>query len=331
MKRALILPASMLLATAACNGSVTDQSTGTGTGTSSSSGSTTSSGSTGSGSSSSSSGGSGQTVTLTMDSFPVPAGAEVYNCQNFVNPFGGVDTDVAEFESHMAAGSHHMLLFYKDGITENGALEACSGLEFAATPYGSQELNDSLSFPPGVAALLPGSTGLRIQSHYLNVTPNALTAQVQVILHVAEPGTVQYEAGVLFVINTDISVPPLTTSVVSNSCTIPSDMNIVRTSSHMHMHGQDFVATSGSTTLYQTTAWSDPVPSIYAPPLVLQAGDPLDYSCTFLNTSPTATLTFGESALTNEMCIFIASYYPTTATQPTIDANNCVPNQVNSM
>src|SRR5262249_10304104 len=93
--------------------------------------------------------GPSETITLTMDSFTVPPGGEVYKCQNFKNPFG-THVDVGAFESHMTPGSHHLLLFYRPGSTDS-ALEDCSGLEFAATPYSTQLPDDSLSFPPGVA------------------------------------------------------------------------------------------------------------------------------------------------------------------------------------
>jgi len=333
MRRLDVLSASLLLATAACSNSVADgmgaggssahtsaattgsTSAGTGTASSGSSSSTSSSGS----------GGAGTSVTLTLDSFTVPPGGEVYYCQDFANPFGGVDAEVSEFESHMAVGSHHMLLFYKPGATDT-PLATCSGLEFAATPYGSQQQDDSLSFPTGIAALLPGSDGLRIQSHYLNVTPNTITSSVKVTLHLAEPGSVQYQAGVLFVIDTDIDVAPASSAVVSNDCTLPVDMNMLRASSHMHMHGTAFDATVAGNDVYQTTAWSDPVPALFAPAKAMKAGDPLHFQCSFTNNG-TTPLTFGESALTDEMCIFTASFYPTPAGQATIDASNCVASQ----
>jgi hypothetical protein len=321
MRRTTILSACLFLTTAACNGSIaaTGGVGGSGAGSGSTTTTTTTTG-TGAG------GSPGATVTLTLDSFTVPAGAEVYKCQDFANPFGGMDTDVSEFESHMAAGSHHMLLFYKPGATDS-ALEDCSGLEFAATPYGSQQLNDSLSFPPGVAALIPGADGLRIQSHYLNTTMSTINAHVEVIFHLAEAGTVVNEAGVLFVIDTDIDVPPASSTLNSDDCTIPIDMNMVRASSHMHMHGTSFAATIDDETVYDTTAWSDPVPAEFAPPKVFHTGDPLHFACSFDNNG-TAPLTFGESALTNEMCIFTASFYPTPAGVATMNANGCMTNQV---
>ena len=251
------------------------------------------------------------TVTLAMDSFVVPKGGEVYKCQDFVNPFGG-DAEIQKFESHMAAGSHHVLLFYKQNVVANGALEDCSGLEFAATPYGSQRSNDSVTFPAGVAALIPGGTGLRIQSHYLNATQAAITATVQITFHKAAAGSVKDHAGVLFLVNPNLSIPstgmPFT---IAKRCRIPRDINLVGAGSHMHQHAVGFQATSGGNMIYQTTDWNEPQPAEFAPPMKLTAGSTVDFSCTWVNNTGT-TLTFGESARTNEMCIFSAQFYPIT-------------------
>jgi hypothetical protein len=316
MARRTILPVSLLLGLVGCNGSTPSEGTGGGPpsgSTSTSSGTATPTGS---------------AVTLTLDSFTVPTGSEVYHCQDFTNPFGGMDAEVAEFESHMSAGSHHLLLFYKDNITADGPLETCSGLEFAATPYGSQTPDGSLSFPPGVAALVPGPSGLRIQAHYLNTTPSTIDAHVEVTMHLAAPGSVKNQAGVLFVPDASFMVAPHSQAVVSDDCAIPVDMNLLGASSHMHRHGTNFVATIAGNTIYQTTTWSEPKPARFDPPNAIHAGDPLHFACTFDNTSGDGTLVFGESAQTNEMCIFSASFYPTPPGKATITASGCMTSQM---
>ena len=309
MRTPTALLASILLATVSCNGTVTDGGGG---------GTTTGSAQVTSGVSGTSTGtaGGGGTVTLTMDSFTVPAGGEVYMCQNFANPFGGGDAQVAEFESHMAKGSHHLLVFYKDGAT-NSAAKSCSGLEFAATPYSTQLPDDSLAFPTGVAALIPKATGLRLQSHYLNVTSAPITAHVEVTFHLAAPGTVMQQAGVLFVVQPKFSVPAHQTLAVNYDCAIPQDMNVIKAGSHMHKHGTDFVATVAGNELLHTTTWDDPAPAIFNPPRALKMGDPLHFTCTFKNDGM-IPLTFGESASTNEMCIFVGAFYPVPAGTATI-------------
>lgn len=260
----------------------------------------------------------GKTVTITMDSFDIPSGAEVYKCQDFANPFGG-DAEVSTFESHMTAGSHHLLLFYKDGAGDS-PLEDCSGLEFAATPYSTQLPDDAVGFPEGVAAAIPSTKGLRLQSHYLNTTADTVKAHVEVTFHLADPATVKDHAGVMFIVQTSINVQPFTTKDIAYDCNVPQDMMVMKTASHMHKHGTKFVSTVADKPFYQTETWDEPVPALFEPAMPLKKGDPLHFACTFENNSA-STLTFGESADTNEMCILVASFYPVPAGKTTIGCN----------
>jgi len=91
-------------------------------------------------------------ITLTMSPFVVPAGGEVYRCQDFANPFGGEGAFDA-IESHLTAGSHHLFVFYRDGLT-NGPVEECSGLEFSPGPFATQLRDERLDYPPGIAAMV---------------------------------------------------------------------------------------------------------------------------------------------------------------------------------
>jgi hypothetical protein len=310
MKRLLSLSLVLCPALVACSGGsstshpAADNSSGGGSPSTTSAGTTTGGTTTSSGSG----GADGATVTLQLESFKVPVGAEVYKCQNFKNPFDA-DVDIQEFESHMTPGSHHLLLFYRPDVTADAPLADCSGLEFAATPYNTQLPDDSMTYPEGVAGIVPKGTGLRVQSHYLNTTGSEITAQVSVTLHLAKDGTVQQHAGELFVFEPNIHVLPGMTGVVHHDCKLPYDMNLLKVGSHMHKHGTNFEATIAGETVFQTTAWSDPKPAEFSPPKLVHAGDPLSFSCTFVNNG-TKELTVGESAQTDEMCIFAGQYYP---------------------
>jgi hypothetical protein len=301
MRRTAILWAGLFLATAACGGGELGGSGGAGGGGGSP-------GSTSSASSGVGGGVGGESVTLTLDSFVVQPGEEVYKCQNFTNPFGGADAEVKAFASHMTPGSHHLLLFYKPGATD-GPLQDCSGLEFAATPYSTQLPDDALVFPEGVAARISSGDGFRIQSHYLNTTLAPITAHVEITLHLAAPGTVTAHAGILFVVEPDIDVAPHASAVVSHDCAIPFDMNVIKAASHMHRHGKSFVATVAGDTVYETTTWDEPVPALFDPARTLHANDPLHFECVFQNDGD-QPLKFGESADTDEMCIFASAFYP---------------------
>jgi hypothetical protein len=135
--------------------------------------------------------------------------------------------------------------------------------------------------------------------------------------HLAAPGTVTDHAGVMFVVQPFINVQPNSTKDVKYSCLLPQDMSVIKTASHMHKHGAKFVSTVAGAPFYETDSWDHPAPAIFDPPRKLNGGDLLKFTCTFVNNSPN-TLTFGESAETNEMCILVASFFPAPEGDPTI-------------
>jgi hypothetical protein len=129
-------------------------------------------------------------------------------------------------------------------------------------------------------------------------------------MHVAKPGAVTQHAGVLSFVQTNFSIPPDGASHdISATCTVPDAVNVLSTGAHMHQRATNFVATSGTTMLYQTNQWSEPPSMDFAPPLQLAAGASVTWTCSYVNDT-NGPLTFGESALTNAMCNFSATFYP---------------------
>jgi hypothetical protein len=249
-------------------------------------------------------------VTLTMTPFTVPPGSEVWKCQDFANPFGG-QVDIKRWDLAMSAGSHHLTLFNVTGAT-NGALVDCPNGVPKATSYsfGGQVQKSTYTAPDGVGSAIPATTGFTMNSHYVNVTAAPIDAEVTVTMFVAAPGVVTQHAGAYEGLLYTISIPPTGQPVkVGGSCTLPQDMNVIATAGHMHRRGSHFIATSGSTTLFETDQWSDSPPKQIAPPLLLKAGTDLTWSCDYTNET-SATLTYGESALTNVMCNAVLIFYP---------------------
>lgn len=248
-------------------------------------------------------------ATLVLGPFVVAPGAERYVCQDFANPFGADDTPVAAIASHATAGVHHLLVFYAPGAVD-GAPADCSGTEFAAGPYGSQRADDRLTFPPGVAAVIPAGNGLRLQAHYLNASTAPITATVMLQLTPAPPGSVRDRAAVLFFSNRDLHVPAGAHGVVAQkSCAVPFDVNLLDATGHMHQHGVGFTASTPMRTLFTSTAWEDVAPAQFDPPVHVAAGTPITFACTYDNDGPT-DVGYGTSAATDEMCIFTAQFYP---------------------
>jgi hypothetical protein len=66
--------------------------------------------------------------------------------------------------------------------------------------------------------------------------------------------------------------------------------------------------TSTGVHLVDTTQWDSPPPVTYDPPVLLNPGDSITWTCTYDNNTG-STLTFGDSALKNEMCIYVGRYY----------------------
>ena len=61
-----------------------------------------------------------------MGSFEVPANKEVFMCQDFDNPFGGVDVAIGQSESDMTTGSHHLHVFYGADNPPSTTVAACA-------------------------------------------------------------------------------------------------------------------------------------------------------------------------------------------------------------
>jgi hypothetical protein len=254
------------------------------------------------------------TVTLTMDSFTVAPGAEVYMCQNYDNPFGGQDAGIAKFVTDMSPGSHHLHLFYKATSTDR-KLESCSGLEFHPLLHASGRPHQEEAYPPDMAAKLKGTDGVRLQVHYLNTTPDTLTVSASTKLtKVANPSAITKWVGQLYFNRVYLQVPPGSGKKVTTSCSVPQGygpISLIGAGSHMHRRGVHFVATTSTgLKLLETSEWAEPAPVAYDPPIVLNAGDRISWECTYDNGTG-RTLTFGESADTNEMCIYLARFYST--------------------
>jgi hypothetical protein len=263
-----------------------------------------------------------QTKTLTMQTFPVPANSEVFYCQTFANPWGK-QVDIKTYDLNMDTGSHHFFAFYQASATD-GAIAPCpaGGLTFGAFTFLSQTPKAVMTFPKTVGATLPATTGFNLNVHYLNTTSTALTAHVALTMYLGKTGAVTNHAGVIFDNNATMSVPASSNTanptpyVSTQSNTLGQDVYILETASHMHKFATSFTATYAppggqAQTLYTTTQWDEPTPQVFTTPLHLTSGTTITWSCTDVNTT-TSTLTFGEYAQKNVMCISVNIFYPVT-------------------
>ena len=297
----------------------------------------------------------GQTVTLTATPFQVAPNAEVYKCEVFANPFAGA-ADLVRLHGTMSAGSHHFFLFNLSALEAAvepavGTLGDCTGkgLEFHPFPFLSQQPDWTVQFPrasdgsPMGYPLIAGNY-LMINVHYLNASSAPITANVSITVDAAKPGVVKTHVGTLFLDQSSLSVPVTpVTSPVSESKTwggnpgaasADGSYDIFTSWSHMHQWGVDFTASTNGQVFYDEKSWAEPglfwhSPGINNPatatgtlsPIHMTSSQSLSWSCSYYNDTG-ATLTFGDSAVSNVMCIYLGQYYPASPTAPDVIYNH---------
>ena len=263
------------------------------------------------------------TAMIKMDEFTVAPGAEVFMCQDFDNPFGGADAAVGRSESVMTPGSHHLHVYYGNASPAQRSAVPCLDpnefhpmIHLATIPHLVSE------YPASTAAKLKGSVGLRFQVHYVNTGATPIVASVVLKLSKVEPASVTRWVAQMHFNRVLFSIPPGSGQEVATSCTIPANfgpIGLLSAVSHMHKHGVHFVAkTSTGVPLLETSEWDEAPPTDYPQPIMLNPGDAINWTCSY-NNDTQATLTYGDSALKNEMCIYIARFF----SSPTGDDLEC--------
>jgi hypothetical protein len=251
------------------------------------------------------------TVTLTTDQFLLKADQEIYKCQNFDNPFGSKDTAIQRVTTDMSQGSHHLHVYHMT-TSATRTLEDCDINDFHPLLFAAAQPHAEQQYPAGMAAKLLGTAGIRIQLHYINTSGHDLTVNAVLKLTPVDYSTVTKWVSELYFNQLSVSVPPGDGKTISTTCAIPSTygpIGLVAGGTHMHKQGVHFTATTSTgVTLADVTSWDDPPPINYDPPIMMNPGDTITWTCTYDN--PTAnTLVFGESAETNEMCIYLGRFF----------------------
>jgi hypothetical protein len=292
----------------------------------------------------------GAPVTLTAATFQVAPGAEVYKCQVFANPFGGVTTDILRMHGVMSAGSHHFFLFNVSSLEAaveppQGTIGDCAGkgLEFHPFPFLSQQPDWSVDYPAAANGSpmgypLVGQNLLMINVHFLNTSSAPISASVQITITPAKAGVVSTHVGTIFLNDSKASVPantPMASPTHTNQTwpgdgSLPANYSIFTSWQHMHRTALKFTATTNGNTFYTDTNWDSPNLFVHAPNMTeppTATGMPsaipmtntqsITWDCTYYNDTA-STLSFGDSAVSNVMCIYLGQYYPASATAPDI-------------
>jgi len=254
---------------------------------------------------------------LSMD-VSIASGDETERCQYLV-----VDSalEIARFEHAYTAGSHHLLLYQTSLAADEAPADLfdCTGAQLTelgvtGIAYAAQVPTGELAYPDGIALKVPPGSVLLVQTHYLNASPDPLDAEVRLNLwYTPEPAT--GEAGTLFFYDWAIVVPAGEPASARMRCQVPADVDLIFGTSHMHRRGvayQAVVEKPGAAEpelLFETDLWEGVEPDRYAPVRHIPAGSVIDFQCDYQGEDG-RTIIEGPSAADNEMCMFVASYYP---------------------
>jgi hypothetical protein len=126
---------------------------------------------------------------------------------------------------------------------------------------------------------------------------------------------------VFFTYNNDIAIPPHATGF-NVTATCPSDPAQIAEvqytkfwsmSTHSHKQTVKAVVNDGSSTVLTTDDWQHPTEEKWSAPSFFSfASGQMTWTCTYDNTGTNAnnTITSGQSAQTNEMCMAGGYYFP---------------------
>jgi hypothetical protein len=250
-----------------------------------------------------------QTVKMEMAKFTVMPGQEVWKCQDFANPFGGGDTKVTSWRAKLTGTSHHLLVTLRDSAVDTGVSD-CGQANLDGQVFDAQTQVSETTYPAGVAFTVPEGYGFRIEAHYLNSGDTPFDASVEIEAVTDESSDELISAGPLLITSSDISIPPGgAPTTITKTCTLDKDMTLVEAVSHMHKRGTRFTVMHAGALIYEETDYAHPTRKIYDPPLQMKKGDGVTFACTYVNNG-TSTITFGQSADTDEMCAMFGTYYP---------------------
>lgn len=240
------------------------------------------------------------------------------------------DQFVNHVEITMRPGSHHFILYLFDDATPaflmpppdthrdirdslgNENSTVLFQMYYHRFFFGTQYPYSNYHFPPGIALRLPANKGLDLNSHYVNRSGSPINGEVYANLHTVEAGQVQRVADILFLNNTELTLPPQQVTTIEKTFMFPQSSHIIYMWSHSHEHTTAFeVRRSGGMNdgqlVYFSNDWHHPPILHLDPPLTINAGEGLTLKTTY-NNGTNDTIRFGLQS-SDEMQILYGAYY----------------------
>jgi hypothetical protein len=282
---------------------------------------------------------------ITSPDVDIQPGQEITYCYYFRTPNTKM-VGIKRWKSEMTAGSHHLIL-YTTGNTDvkppgTVSSQGCGGgagggLNVPTWTYSAQTPTADLQLPADDGTGMPlgmdiaPNTAAFIQMHYLNTTDNVIKAHVQVDAEAHADGTAYTKTAAYVTFYGNISIPPGAVDHVEpdnlamTTCNVPAGSKFWLISTHAHKQAVKTNVRDSSAMVFESEDWEHPTPRMHmAAPYFEFASGKLTYSCTYTNDQENAsrTVTTGDSAATDEMCMASGYFFP--ATKPVFCYNNFI-------
>ena len=261
----------------------------------------------------------------------ITAGQEITYCYYFKTP-NTENMVIKKWASQMSPGSHHMILFgTQSEVQPAGTISAtqcgvggASAQNLPAWLYAAQTPTANLALPTDDGTGKPlgqeikAGTPAYIQMHYLNATDADIKVHVTLNAEAFEANAAYTPTAPYITFNGNISIPPNATGdVETQTCGTPPGTKFWLVSTHAHKQAVKTEVKNGmpaSTDLaFTSTDWEHPGTKAWmTAPFYTFTGDKLTYGCTYDNKGSNAsrTITTGDSAQTDEMCMATGYYFP---------------------
>ena len=281
----------------------------------------------------------GNGFTITSIDVAIAPGQEITRCFFFRTP----NTEmlaIKRWSSEMTPGSHHMIMFLTGNtdvgtpgtVSDNDCGGTFAGSSAPVWTYEAQTPTADMLLPSDdgagkpLAQEIPPNTAGYFQMHYLNATDATIMAHVKLTAEAHEPGTSYTQTAAYVTFNGQISIAPgAIGDVETMTCNTPANTKFWLMSTHAHKQAVHTEVRDGANVVFQSDDWEHPGAAEFTSPTFYTfASGKLTYSCTYDNTgdNKTRTVTTGNSAATDEMCMASGYYFPSNT--PKFCFNNIV-------
>ncbi len=234
---------------------------------------------------------------------------------------------VNKFTMQGRANSHHFVLYgfqntslqppansFRDLYNPDGSINATTFTQMQNHIFlgGGTDVNQTYTFPTGIALKVPASTSWDLNAHYFNKQVGGLTGENYLNVYTVPQSAVVKEAQSINFSNYNFSIAASTRTTITTNYTFTQSATVFMLTSHFHKMGEKFQikifgGTRNGELVYENLDWEHPKVINFPTPIVLKAGEGLTSVVTYNNTS-NKVISFGLTS-ENEMNIIFGYYY----------------------